>query len=89
VIRATVDIGDRVGGKLVDTVNAAVFSRNMGMSGTSSIAITAAATRWASACLSWNIPAGAYTSIIGIESLPPRFRPQATVARRRAMKRYG
>src|SRR6266550_1636691 len=46
--------------------NAAVFWRNSGMFGTRSIVITAVATSRASFTRSRNVPAGAYTSIIGM-----------------------
>src|ERR1700740_2174530 len=51
-------------------MQAAVFWRNIAISGTSSTAMTAAARRRANSCLSSNAPPGAYTSIIGIVLLP-------------------
>ena len=63
VICPTVDVGDRIMGN--SWMNTAVFSRNIGISGTFSTTITAAATLRANWLLSANAPAGAYTSIIG------------------------
>jgi hypothetical protein len=47
-------------------MNAAVFVRNRGMSGTCSTFITALARSIASWCSSAKVPVAAYTSIIGI-----------------------
>src|SRR5260221_1261069 len=50
-------------------MKAAVFCRNIGMSGTCSIVMTAVAMSAASWCLSANIPTVAYTSVMGIVML--------------------